>query len=146
VLDHYRFHQNLFVSLFNMASRGTPLFQVINGLRYFGVGAKVTRQIYKFPETYWIVTKVKLSSDQKHGRVWGRLVWRGRAQPKDESIGSTLQKEWSLVGLPNYSKFKAKPEHIDELIKTSALPYLPEPPARILQSSTTTTNIQQSIA
>ena len=31
--------------------------QIVNGLRYFGVGCKVTRSIYKFPDTYWIITK-----------------------------------------------------------------------------------------
>jgi hypothetical protein len=33
------------------------LFRILNGMRYFGVGAKVTRHSYHFPDTYWIVTK-----------------------------------------------------------------------------------------
>ena len=33
------------------------LFRILNGMRYFGVGSKVTRCSYHFPETYWIVTK-----------------------------------------------------------------------------------------
>ena len=36
----------------------TQCWQVINGYRHFGVGTKVTRDIYKFPDTYWIITRL----------------------------------------------------------------------------------------
>ena len=47
-----------------MTSRGKSLFECINGLRYFGKGAHVTRSIYKFPETYYVLHRVILSKDQ----------------------------------------------------------------------------------
>ena len=47
-----------------MTSRGKSLFECVNGLRYFGKGAHVTRSIYKFPETYYVLHRVVLSKDQ----------------------------------------------------------------------------------
>jgi len=90
-----------------MSAHPTSLFKIINGLRYFGVGTKVTRSIYKFPETYWVVTRVMLSKDQSHGKVYGKMVWRGRPKEAEERIGSPLKKEWSLVSLPDYKVFVA---------------------------------------
>ena len=90
------------------------LFSVINGLRYFGIGSRVTRSIYKFPETYYVVTKVTLSKDQDHGKVWGVLVWRGIRHNKVERIGAPLKKEWSLVGVPDYSKLYGNNDEMTE--------------------------------
>lgn len=92
-------------------------------MRYFGVGSKITREIYKLPETYWILTRVELSKDQDHGNVYGRMVWRGVAKDKDDKIGSTLQKEWKLLETPDYSIFKGEEDQIKKIIETSAKPY-----------------------
>lgn len=92
------------------------LFSIVHGLRYFGVGSRVTRGIYKFPETYWVITRVKLSKDQNHGKVYGRLVWRGRSKDKDERITSALKKEWEMLSMPDYSKYEAKPDQVESLI------------------------------
>ena len=81
----------------------TSLFRIVNGLRYFGLGAKVSRSIYKEPDTYWTITKVKLSKDQNHGTIFGRLVWNGREKPRDQRINTAMKKQWSLVGLPDYA-------------------------------------------
>jgi hypothetical protein len=35
----------------------SSLIRLVNGMRYFGAGSKVTRSIYKFPDTYWIVKR-----------------------------------------------------------------------------------------
>jgi small subunit ribosomal protein S34 len=103
-----------------MSSKPQALFNVVNGLRHFGVGAKVTRSIYKFPDTYWILTKVKLSKDQSHGKAWGRLIWRGRAKEKDEKIGCPLKTQWTLVGLPDYKTFDGEGDKVAEIIKRSS--------------------------
>ena len=66
-----------------------------------------------------IINRVKLSKDQNHGKVYGRMVWRGRPKPKDEKIGATLKDNWELVSLPNYKEFAAKPEDIDAIIPTN---------------------------
>ena len=80
----------------------STLFRLVHGLRYFGVGTKVTRDIYKKPETYWTITKVKLSKDQNHGKIFGRLVWNGRMKSRDQRINTALKKQWSLVSVPDY--------------------------------------------
>lgn len=104
------------------AAKGTSLFRVVNGLRYFGVGSKVTRSIYKFPESYWIVTRVNLSKDQNHGDAWGRMVWRGRLKLKEEKIGAPLKDEWKLVSTPDYKKFKGDLEVIFAGMPTTESP------------------------
>ena len=85
-----------------MSGHGTSLFRLVHGLRYFGVGSKVTRSIYKKPETYWVVTRVKLSKDQNHGKVFGRLVWNGRPKDREQRINTALKKQWSLLEVPHY--------------------------------------------
>lgn len=64
--------------------------------------------------------RVKLSvKDQTHGKAWGRLVWKGRPKEKDERIGAPLKRQWSLVKLPDYSKFKGTPEDLQKIIEES---------------------------
>jgi hypothetical protein len=94
------------------------LYKVLNGLRHFGVGTKVTRSIYKFPDTYWVVTKVKLSKDQTHGTIFGRLVWRGKSKETDMRINSSLKDEWSLVSTPDYKNFNPAKADLSELYPT----------------------------
>ena len=80
----------------------SSLFRIVNGLRYFGVGSKVTRSIYKKPDTYWVITRVKLSKDQNHGKAFGRLVWNGRPKDREQRINTALKKQWSLLEVPRY--------------------------------------------
>lgn len=63
--------------------------------------------------------RVKLTPDQKHGTVYGRMVWRGRPKDVDEKISSALKKEWKLLALPDYSAFNASPEDLSKLIPTN---------------------------
>mmetsp|Transcript_49954 Transcript_49954/g.139949 ORF Transcript_49954/g.139949 Transcript_49954/m.139949 type:complete len:110 (+) Transcript_49954:32-361(+) len=101
-----------------MKTHPNSLIKLLNGLRHFGVGSKVTRNIYKFPDTYWVITRVKLRpKNQDHGKVFGRLVWRGRPKDRDMQITSALKKQWSIVDLPDYTgSFRARDEEIDKLI------------------------------
>ena len=89
-----------------MSGKARSLYNIVNGMRYFGVGSKVTRNIYQFPDTYWVITKVKLSKDQEHGNVYGRLVWRGKAKNYDMKRNLLLL---ALVAIPFVSckKYKA---------------------------------------
>jgi small subunit ribosomal protein S34 len=100
---------------------GSSLFQILSGMRYFGVGCNVTREIYKFPETYWIITKVQVSKDQLHGKVWGRMVWRGRLNDKEEKIGSPLKNEWLLIPtkIPDYNQFYGTAKDVENLLQKS---------------------------
>ena len=99
-----------------MPSFNQSLFNIVRGLRYFGVGSKVTRSTYKFPDTYWIITQVKLSKDQEHGKIYGRLVWRGRAKETDEKISTALKKEWQMLSTPDYGKFTATETQLVSLV------------------------------
>lgn len=58
----------------------TSLFKLICPTRNYGLGKKVTRGIWdRFPEpSYWEVTRVRPSPDLKHGKVYGRLTFRGK--------------------------------------------------------------------
>ena len=100
-------------------SSKSTLFQLLTGLRHFGVGAKVRRSLHVLPNTHYIITKVLLSKDQLHGKVWGRLVWRGNAKDKTERLGSPLKKEWSVVQLPDYKTFTGQEKEINDLIIAS---------------------------
>jgi hypothetical protein len=68
-----------------------------------------------------VLHRAKLSPDLKHGQLHGRLVWKGRMAEKDEEIRSPLKKQWHLLEIPDYSKFKGDAE---EIIK--AVPPAPE--------------------
>lgn len=104
-----------------MSSKQTNLFQLLTGLRYFGKGAKVQRTIHKLPNTSYVITKVQLSpKSQEHGKVWGRLIWRGKAKDKNEMMGSPLKKEWQLIALPDYHKFAGDDKDVDTIIAESS--------------------------
>ena len=98
----------------------TNLFQLLTGLRHFGVGAKVRRAIHRLPNTCFVVEKVELGPDQLHGKVWGRFIWRGKAKETTELIGSPLKKEWTLVALPNYGQFSGRSEDVEKIINSAA--------------------------
>ena len=87
----------------NSLIKSSLFLQIVNGLRYFGAGCKVTREIYKKPDTYWVISKVKLSKDQNHGKAFGQLVWNGRPTGKVRKIGSPLKKQWKLLNVPHYA-------------------------------------------
>lgn len=58
---------------------------------------------------------MKLTPDQNHGKVYGKLVWRGRAREEEEAITCTLKRQWQLVGLPDYKSFTGKADEINSL-------------------------------
>lgn len=100
-----------------MTFRGRSLFECLNGLRYFGRGVCVTRNIYKFPETYWVISRVRLTKDQKHGAAWGTMVWNGRVkQGSPEKIGAPLKKQWRICKIPEYKSFKGKVDDVQHIL------------------------------
>ena len=54
--------------------------------------------------------------NQSAGRIYGRLVWRGVPKAKDEEITSSYKKEWSVIALPDYGKFKGTAEEVTAMI------------------------------
>lgn len=59
-----------------------------------------------------------------HGSIWGRMIWKGRAKPLNERIGRAIKPDWKLLELPNYKHFKGSQNEIEEIIKTSAQPWI----------------------
>ena len=64
--------------------------------------------------------RVNLSPDQKHGKVWGRLVWRGKAG-EEELIRSPLKKQWSLLNLPDYSTFNGTVDEVNNMLPKDSI-------------------------
>lgn len=54
-------------------------FQVLTPTRDYGVGKRVTRGIWSnYAEpSYWEIVRIRPSADLKHGKVFGRLTFRG---------------------------------------------------------------------
>ncbi|KAI9918682.1 hypothetical protein PsorP6_011980 [Peronosclerospora sorghi] len=54
-------------------------FQVLTPVREYGVGKRVTREIWsKYAEpSYWEVVRIRPSPDLKHGKIFGRFTFRG---------------------------------------------------------------------
>eukprot|EP01041_Mallomonas_annulata_P007374 gene7374-15061_t len=123
------------------------LFQIVNGLRYFGVGCKLARDTFSYPETYWIVTRheyfifcciieltmalrrVFLSKDQSHGKAWGRLVWRGRPKPNIQKIGPARKEGWKLVAFPDYHNFRGNADFLEAPSPVETVSKIESPPA-----------------
>ena len=55
------------------------IFQALVPNRNYGVGQKVTRQIWnKFSEPcYWEITRIRPAADLKHGKAYGKFTFRG---------------------------------------------------------------------
>jgi len=78
---------------------GQSLFQIVNGLRHYGVGARLTRSIWHGePGTYWDVKRVALKEgDPNHGKAWGIFHWKGVPKGGEQKIRSPLKKQWTMV-------------------------------------------------
>jgi hypothetical protein len=90
--------------------RRTPkmdLISVVTGLRYFGLGAKVAKRGFDHPDSYWVITKVNFSKDQQSiASLGATLMWKGRISRHASKLGDTLIKQWVLLEVPDYSKFR----------------------------------------
>ncbi|KDQ07737.1 hypothetical protein BOTBODRAFT_166639 [Botryobasidium botryosum FD-172 SS1] len=77
------------------------LYQVLAKLPENGVGARVTQRRWAakgIEGSFWEVTRVRLKDEGKHGKVWGKLVWRGRPiSERDELIRGGLKYQWEDV-------------------------------------------------
>ena len=63
----------------------TALYRTLSRLPRDGVGARVTQRRWAakgIEGSYWEVTRTKLKDDGRHGKAWGRLVWRGKSCAK----------------------------------------------------------------
>ena len=75
----------------------TTLYQTLSRLRNDGVGALVAQRRWDAKNIhgcYWKITRVKLKDEGKHGRAWGKLIWRGQPKPAFSIRISTLTLEF----------------------------------------------------
>ena len=64
-----------------LATHPGSLYQILSRQPKDGVGQRVHQLRWGtkgFENCYWIVTKVVLKNQGKHGKAWGKLVWRGK--------------------------------------------------------------------
>lgn len=66
--------------LFPLHRKGDNLFDLLGICDFYGVGFKAARRdwIVEYPDSYWIVTKVKMTPTSR--RAWGKLFWKGQPQ------------------------------------------------------------------
>ncbi|KAF9268254.1 hypothetical protein L218DRAFT_918729 [Marasmius fiardii PR-910] len=80
------------------ASSGN-LYEVLSGTPTGGVGKHIyqTRWSHKqIPDCYWVVTRTKFKCEGKHGKAWGKLVWRGKeVSTQEERIRGSLKYKWA---------------------------------------------------
>jgi len=83
---------------FPLHPRGSNVFDLMYLLDQWGVGWRIIREkwIGKQPESYWIVTRVKMS--QRNRRAWGKFVWRGVLQNngKEMPVVGAHKRLWRL--------------------------------------------------
>ena len=56
------------------------LYETLSRMPRDGVGARVTQPRWAAKgilNCYWEVTKVRIKDEGRHGKVWGRLFWKG---------------------------------------------------------------------
>lgn len=98
----------------------TTLYQTLSRLRNDGVGALVAQRRWdakKIHGCYWKIIRVKLKDEGRHGRAWGRLIWKGWlyqvfsirismlnpgflgevVSTRDEEIRGGLKRLWKVV-------------------------------------------------
>ena len=63
-----------------------------------------------------------MTTDQKHGKVYGYMVWRGIRKNVTQRLPAPLKREWRLIGVPDYRKLGGNEEdleiRLEELVKT----------------------------
>ena len=63
-----------------ISNKPRTLYETLSRLPHDGVGARVHQARWSskgIEGCYWEVSRVKLKDEGKHGKAWGRLVWRG---------------------------------------------------------------------
>mmetsp|Transcript_24803 Transcript_24803/g.32410 ORF Transcript_24803/g.32410 Transcript_24803/m.32410 type:complete len:90 (-) Transcript_24803:131-400(-) len=85
----------------NLVKNNQQLYKILCNMKHYGVGSKVTRDIWHFPETFWQVTRVKLDPARDDGKItgkaWGVFFWRGQQKGSEKRIRSGSKKQWKLV-------------------------------------------------
>ncbi|RDD41229.1 28S ribosomal protein S34, mitochondrial [Trichoplax sp. H2] len=72
---------------------------VLNRLKYYGIGKKVTRAIWlKYDEpSYWTITRVSFKRDMYHANAWGIFTFRGKTEEQARKIRSCRKRQWLVL-------------------------------------------------
>lgn len=91
---------------------------VLGGLRYHGLGAKIAKKSYtQKPDCYWIITGVKLNDKRQIEGATGTLIWNGRIRRRDSNMADTDKRQWVLLKVPDYSKFRGKQQQCQAMVE-----------------------------
>ncbi|KAK7470951.1 hypothetical protein VKT23_002366 [Stygiomarasmius scandens] len=75
------------------------LYQVLSRTPSGGVGKRVYQLRWSekgIEDCYWVVTQSRFKCEGKHGKAWGKLVWRGKeVSEKPERIRGSLKYKWA---------------------------------------------------
>jgi hypothetical protein len=63
-----------------------------------------------------VADRVKTAPNKQHGKVFGRLVWKGVPKGVEEEVRCPLKRQWSLVAFPFYKEFSSDSESMKKLI------------------------------
>ncbi|KAL0563687.1 hypothetical protein V5O48_018378 [Marasmius crinis-equi] len=81
------------------SSTSDSLYSLLSKTPTGGVGKHVhqTRWSKKqIPGCYWVVTRTQFKCEGKHGKAWGKLVWRGKeVSTREERIRGSLKYKWA---------------------------------------------------
>ncbi|KAI8914921.1 hypothetical protein DFJ77DRAFT_430848 [Powellomyces hirtus] len=72
-----------------------------------GVGLRVIPTVWHmkgWSDSFYTVTNIQLDGDMAHGKVFGKLTWRGREEPKITEIRKISKYNWHLYQPPSEMK------------------------------------------
>jgi hypothetical protein len=64
----------------SLDTRAANLYRVLSRYPRDGVGMRVSQTRWGqkgIAGSYWLVTRTKIKSKEKHGKAWGKLYWKG---------------------------------------------------------------------
>ncbi|EKM59443.1 uncharacterized protein PHACADRAFT_249939 [Phanerochaete carnosa HHB-10118-sp] len=82
----------------SLQSRSGSLYSVLSRYPKDGVGQHVHQIRWNtkgIADSYWLITRTKLKLEGQHGKVWGKLVWRGKTiNIREVRIPGGLKYDW----------------------------------------------------
>ncbi|KAJ3021531.1 hypothetical protein HKX48_008293 [Thoreauomyces humboldtii] len=83
------------------------LIELIAHTPQHGKGLRVVPTIWHlkgWTDSFYTITDVQLQGDLAHGKVFGKLTWKGDAAQKPEEIRSIHKHNWHLYQPPNEAR------------------------------------------
>ncbi|KAI8591045.1 hypothetical protein BDZ88DRAFT_413210 [Geranomyces variabilis] len=80
------------------------LIELVAHAPHRGLGLRVLPTVWHlkgWTDSFYTVTDVRLTGDLAHGRVLGRLTWKGVEEEKEKEIGNAFKHNWHLFQPPS---------------------------------------------